>query len=358
MDILEKDAIENASLEAKIVYAKEHLLEVGNIVSKLYNKKEFKKILFSKMNSKNSKGLESKILVKDLLKSVNKRNIISNEDKKILDNSLKSFYDLEGQNWEVSLFMPFMEKQKIDHNKMIDSGKPVIIVSVEDVPDPIGYQEDDEIGALVPIGSITETEAESLILNGQDMIIVAIDDDFDGVNSKGSSSGSATNGTDYLKLGEMKVKQHKENWHNGKSEIHVRGFWDPNSSQYGDFFTFHNDNEYGSRMKRFKRRWIRNKNTKTLNFKLLWNWDNVDNMAVTQYFSYTIFEYDSWPAPKKEISLPSVSDGTRTTKFRSWQSEYSKATVVLHGYDANYDYASNHQLNNSGISYNFYRDYN
>ncbi len=363
-DTLDKSTIESAPLEKQIAYAEKHLLDIGKIISKLYTKKEFRNSLFTKMESKNNQELESRILMKDLLIDLNKNSsILSLKDKQNLDASLKAFYNLDNQDWHVDLFIPFIDKQLAKYqNKSMDPNKPVIVLSVEEIPDPKGYQEDENGQLSLLDERITLDVANNIINTGRALLVIGIgdgNDDYDDPWS-GGNSGSTTNYPDYLRLGRMKVKQNKEAWVSGKSEIHVRGFWDDESNQYGAFFSQHNASEYGSQMKQFRRRWISNGDTKTLNFSLLHDWDNVDAIGIDQFFVYTIFEYDGWPARTKIATLPPLPSGiVRTIEYRSNQYLYSKDVVSLAGYYYdNIDQANGHTVNNSGIQYNFYRDTN
>lgn len=383
----EKVQIEKASLKEQIAYAHRHLLDAGKIISKLYQDDKIKSKIISIIQSRYNKGMESEVFIKDLLDKGVLDSALSKKDRANLDNSLAAFYDLDGQDWHVKIYLPFFEKQikktkTMQTDRVYDASKPLVVIEVEDIPDPIGYQESEDTGELEALDTgITEDIAVRVVENGHDLIVISIGDDFDnfafdaldgnvGSGSTNGSTGGTTNnnGFSYLKLEKMKVKYHKESWAAGGSEINMRGFWDdlvPDGlgGQAGQFWTFHNDDEYGSRIKRFKRRWINRGYTKTLNFKVLWDWNNLDAVDPGKFYDFVIFECDSWPAPIKTETIPHSSFPSyapnRHIKFRSWQSSYKIDAVYLGPYYSTTEYhdAPNYNVNKNSIKFNFIRTY-
>ncbi len=240
----EKVQIEKASLKEQIAYAHRHLLDAGKIISKLYQDDKIKSKIISIIQSRYNKGMESEVFIKDLLDKGVLDSTLSKKDRANLDNSLAAFYDLDGQDWHVKIYLPFFEKQikknkTIQTDRVYDASKPLVVIEVEDIPDPIGYQESEDTGELEALDTgITEDIAVGVIENGHDLIVIAIGDDYDDIDNlpitdfdpigsvgSGNTGGStSTYSYSYLKLEKMKVKYHKEYWASGGSEIHIRGF--------------------------------------------------------------------------------------------------------------------------------------
>ncbi len=349
-----------------------HLLNIAKVVSNLYKDKEIKTLIFDEVSRKSVNGFETEILVKDILAKINLEKTAENSKKMtLLTESLEAFHDLDGRNWDPKVYIPNFQKQNNNFRLNLsrttyNPDKPVFVIAVEDVEDPVGYQEiDDELVELNE--RVTEADANLMIDEGNDILVISLDEnrpayDDVGGGSDSSSGATTTNSVRFVVLEKMIVKHHKESWVSGKSEVTIRGFWDRAAFDYGNYFTHHNDDAYGTRIKKVSRSSIRNQTEMTVNFKILWDLNNVESLGIeNQFYGYVIFECDSWPAPKKTITLQELYNGDmRTVDVRSWQSPYNNDYIrLIHNtsYDYGFDYITSHHVNNNGIEHNFTKTY-
>jgi hypothetical protein len=111
-----------------------------------------------------------------------------------------------------------------------------------------------------------------------------------------------------FRITEMVVKDGKESWLAGKSEISIRAVLNcHNDRTIGSPYPaitqrYKSDqtaNYLGNLIRKYKRREI-NRGTQVLvNYNLQTNWQNSNHLQDPVYFDYVIFERDIWPAPKQ-----------------------------------------------------------
>ena len=88
--------IQNASLEEKLNYKKEHLTILANIISQNLENETLKSKLFSAIDVNESSKF---FLYEDLLKLID----IDTERRAFLQRSLNAFENLDGVNWKAAL---------------------------------------------------------------------------------------------------------------------------------------------------------------------------------------------------------------------------------------------------------------
>jgi hypothetical protein len=347
--ILEKNRIENATLNQKIDYTNYHLLEIGKIISNLSENKSFTEKLFSSIDKKNNENGKSEIQLRDLIKIINADKDLSQKEEEIslINKELEAFYDLDGQDWHPAIYISnFEEKYKRIMNKSYDTSKPLIV--------PVVYENDDELvedrykayqennnGILEEL-DFDVSESESVGYNNLYFLRISEEHDVDS-NASSNTTTYPNEPNSFLKR--MKVKYHKESA--GRSEVEVKTRLE----------SIYNQSYITSRTKYFsyKRRWIRRKywKTKNENFTIYSNQGIFPESGAL--FSWVIYEWDSWPAPEKECTithtLPNGTTYTRTEKFHSWQSEYDKGAI------STFQNQSLWYFGNSGISYEFEKKY-
>jgi len=358
---LDKSNIENAPLEVQIEYANKHLLDIGKVVAKLSHNREFKSILYKNIQMNVKRGNDNSILVKDLIADINSKSsnafFITEKDKLSLQNSLKAFYDLDGQDWHPEILISNFETkyQKFlssSSSKIYDAEKPLIVPVVyeddnENTEDAyIAYQEqiDDTLVAMDFL--ITESDAKT-----REVIFLKIAESCDIIEndmkvdelSKCSSGGggSGGNSTPKFSLNGMTGKHHKEAV--GRSEIEVKT---QGRSITGHFpLTIANVSNTNRDISfSYKRRWIRRKTARIHNDRYIY----ADPIPQSMYYDVLVFEWDSWPAPNNTRSftqtLPNGEIYQTSLTYRSWQSPYNSETKQG---------APSWTFENSGIKYNF-----
>jgi len=357
----DKSNIENAPLDKQIEYANKHLLDIGKIVVKLTHHQEFKSILYNNIQKKTERGFDNTVLVRDLIEDINAKSngiVISEEDKKSLQNSLEAFYDLDGQDWHPEIIITNFETkyQKFlssPNSKAYDESKPLIVPVVyeddyENTEDAyIAYQEQADETLVAMDFLITESDAET-----RDIIFLKIAESCDIIEddmkteelsrcSGDGGSGGGGNSTSKFTLNSMTGKHHKEAI--GRSEIEVKT---QGRSITGHFpLTIANPSNTSRDISfSYKRRWIRRKTARTLNERYIY----ADPIPQGMYYDVLVFEWDSWPAPNKTQHFSkTLSNGEvyqTTLKYRSWQSPYNSETKQG---------VPTWTFENSGIKYNF-----
>jgi hypothetical protein len=301
----ENDKIENKSLEEQIEYTKYHLLKIGSVISKLYQNAEFRTKLRSDLLAKNN-NTESTILIIELISGENskKYSFISNDDKVTLINGINAFKDIDGRDWEPEIYLPNFE----DQNKTLYPTKPVVIPFVVEEDDDTyeGYQENNQ-GQLE---RLPDEISEEMSNNHGNVIILKLSEDVENdendeeivdIQPSGYYSKSV-----YLQW--IKVKEHKESWVAGASEINIKAVFE---NHYG---TTLSDDEYLSttrssygktsdcRICDVTRKNVKKKTKIDTNYLLQyqWYWTNYYGLFVTsnypERYYYTIYEYDGWPS--------------------------------------------------------------
>lgn len=112
------------------------------------------------------------------------------------------------------------------------------------------------------------------------------------------------------KIDQMVVKNHKESWLAGASEISIRAALNcHNNLELGRHISIagnmqyrsdQNSNYLGNVIKKFKRREVKNHTVKYVSYSLQTRWPVQYYQSDPIWFDYLIFEKDIWPATKNE----------------------------------------------------------
>lgn len=189
----------------------------------------------------------------------------------------------------------------------------------------------------------------------------------------GSFYGSRTMGYVNCRINKMIVKEHKESWIGGKSEVAIRAFlWTWNGATNGgnqfqqiDYYSQNStDDLRGKVIREFKRGEVSDRTEKTVNYNLQNNWEANNYYINPICFGYAIFERDNWPVAVKTaaMTIPTSPVNTpRFMQFRSSDGQYSAGTVYNMPFTMGYGYNSAVQdvgrsnsflSNRSGIRFN------
>lgn len=357
IDFYNKTAIENAEIETKLAYKNFHLKNIAKEMSKIFP------IIFEEAQ-KNYRSNENLTVfsIEKVLQSIDTNDKTSLSDE--LQLSLDAFKNLEGKSWYP--VFEFSNTSVLNQRAPYDEEKPIFVFEDEESSSATqeyvtGYQENSE-GFLEPLDEDIDEE----FVQERDLVIIAIDDDTHDPNhgdaidngpggGSGGGSGNNNNTTGLLKINKMKVKQHKEAWHNGKSEIHIKAYklsaLPTNSGDCGEAVTS-SDNCYsydGRRILQWKRSHIGDE--KTLNWSI--NSTFTGTGQSNDFVFYVIFEQDSWPANVRNALFSFPNGEYRIIKYRSWQSSYHHTMVHMNPSNPyGLPYAKNYSHNNAGISYN------
>ncbi len=192
-----------------------------------------------------------------------------------------------------------------------------------------------------------------IIVLSIDNRVIAIEGEF---ADDGGGGGYSGGGTSYsrLRLNKIKVKQHKEDWHNGASELHFAGFKLSSLPVYsgdcGDGMSGSANcySEPGKRIKKVSRGDIGDEFTANYVVETYTNSNNSNDIIF-----FVLFEEDSWPATVQGETFEFPNGEIRNVYYRSWQERYDKAMLSM---NPNNTYglpsARNYSNENSGIKYN------
>ena len=160
-----------------------------------------------------------------------------------------------------------------------------------------------------------------------------------------------------FKIEYMIIKDHKESWLAGASEIAIRAklnchnnleLGNPRPAPSVQYKSDQCSNYIGNKIYKFKRKDIRNQNSKLVNYTLQSNWPSQYYLSDPVYFDYVIFERDIWPAtlnkPKrtgrKDLFHPPYTDQFSDAWEQGYRSQKKTGTTW------NYPYVTGDFVNN------------
>jgi hypothetical protein len=112
-----------------------------------------------------------------------------------------------------------------------------------------------------------------------------------------------------FRIAYMAVKDGKESWLAGRSEIAIRSvlhchndreLGSPSPARQLNYTSTNTSTNYlGNLIKKWKRKWVKDGEIIDINYAMQTNWQNSNHLQDPVYFDYVIFERDSWPAQKQ-----------------------------------------------------------
>ncbi|MDT0293402.1 hypothetical protein ACFQ3R_07925 [Mesonia ostreae] len=268
-----------------------------------------------------------------------------------IQGSFNAFLGLEGEDWHPSITLYEKYTQVINNNY---TEAPIYLFPTYDLTNKkeyaIIYEENSSLD-LIPSQYTSDDIDDEFVSRVApfEFGIMAFD-------PYGGYNGGIPTGNTYqsLKIGDMKVKQHKEDWHSGRSEVHFKGYriiggLPTSTGDCGDFITASDDcySYNGRRIKKIKRRKIGH------TYNVDYNMHSYQTTTNNDIIFYVIFESDPWPAGRKVQDFNLPAGHKRNIEYRSWQDEYHHAEVSMNPNNAyNLPYARTYSVNVSGIEYN------
>ena len=327
-NVWQKLYIESASTKEKLEYKKFHLLKLANWINKKIQQKEFR----DEVNSLSKKvDKDGNIYIKDLF-NFDKKNNIDKKNNEEIEKSLNAFTNLEGENWLPAFTIVNNKKGNIA-NRVLDETKPIFLFVEDETNDVkedfIGYQADSEDDDLEAIDQpINEINAEGKMLYIMDVMVEGGD--------AGGCGGTGNVNYGLSRIEKMTIKDHKEDWISGASEIHISTYYyraDPDNSGFCGWKLSSSVDcgyEYGREISTYKRKEVRNEDEKTLNYLFHSNpISSVNPTTIPLTVYYTIFEKDNWPAPTRNENIYFPNGEHAVIPFRSWQSSYHGTMVMV-----------------------------
>ncbi len=393
VNMSDKVAIENATLENKIKYAEFHLLKIATFIAKDLKSTKIANDIFEKGNINGKNG---SILAEDLINSMKQqsRSNISNAEITEIQKSLNAFDDLEGINWKPVLSTVMFEKKL--NRRGFDDSEPIFVLSTDterenQVVD--GYQLS-ESNVMEKISTpVNEAIATNNVVFRVGLTPISDNPDSDGGSSGGGgySGGGAPNDTNPiptggvvgsgttattgpytygLKIRTMTCKYKKESIFES-NDVYIVGAKDnliptithndvpqffPTATQgwnWNGQVGWNSQITDGARIRHFTSTECNNQTSFIIN----WIIDQGSNMSQGQVFYYVIFEADNWPAPQNECQYNFPNGTFKILKYRSYEGEYSKPMLFNNAFSgvngtafqSNGDYLWNHDWMNYNI---------
>ncbi|MCE7863255.1 MAG: hypothetical protein DYG99_06910 [Bacteroidetes bacterium CHB5] len=284
---------------------------------------------------------EKNVLFKTLMDdSRNPKNARSLKDnlQQLNSNALTAFNNIEGNNYYPQVYIPFYDELKALGK--LGKEKPHLVVYTHDSPSSL-YQSytTDKHGNLIADRLVSEDFAKN-----NEVWVVSINErvnDQGLVISKADNERAKTSASPSAIVDQIKCKCHKESWAAGASEVNIiTAFSDFGFFDYGINFYGKGENE-GGEIYKFSRSDVSNERNKDVNFFILNDWD--ERAPTKPYASYVIFEYDTWPTRKREVSWE-LGSATLSWEYRSADGYYDKQTVFKNNF-------SSHSVNNGCIEW-------
>lgn len=159
----------------------------------------------------------------------------------------------------------------------------------------------------------------------------------------------------------MTIKQHKENWINGKSEVNIRaslqyynGLYEGTGETCDVIGLMWSYSPNGNLIRQFSRNEVNNQTEITMNFMIENDWPYSDFYTDEIIYVYAIFEQDSWPIGVYTEIVPLAAPNTqRYVVYRSADPSYITGKIFVNTLNDTYSpYAGNFVCNSSTIKFN------
>jgi len=345
---LEIQTIQNATLQEKNQYKKNHLLKLANLINDNYSNTAFKNHLLSKSDDHAS---GKTFFIEDLLKMTLLNADISTSASK----SLNAFKNLDGKNWKptITVYDKRAKNLKRTSENLLN---PLYFFSesetnIERLEFP-AYETTGINGNLV---YTEDYNVEETIGKIYFVIDIGIEDPSEtdptaGVVPPGFISPNFNPGL--IRMHKMKIRNGKEDWINGDSEVHLVGFITepyPSSNGFcGDFMqgAANCNNATGQRIDQIPRRWINNLHE----YNYIFHNFNSAGSSTGSILNYVIFEEDTWPNPIHSKTFAFPNGVSRTINYQSGQSPFDDRQLSR-DLTLPFFFAGNFVGNNSDIYY-------
>lgn len=396
MAVPEKEQL--STLKEKRQYLNHHLKTGGNEIAKALMDPSFKAVLLEALLTPGND--EHAITFKQLVANPTLKTYLNVD---ALQSSISAFKDLDGKDWSPSIRLHMPEKET-DPNQIVlfDVNNGAEFENVFAINEGWPEYEMPQVpameyinGELWPIDDFYLTEFN---IDDQQVWVLELDesglDVTMNVNDPLFGPQTCTNNNEPTfksSINTMTVKERKEHWLAGRSDIHImRGttwktpnFSPNNASITPEIWNLGKTRKYkvyqgagtvdhciadsdGDRIDRFHHRDIKSRTLRNVNFELMKSWKPIfgSDQDVYTYLGcnkatcvikgnimyYTIFEFDGWPAPERTATIPnpaSINGSSMQVQFRSWDGYYDKGyidyvnpngtalTTNIKGYDVN-----------------------
>jgi hypothetical protein len=320
-----KESISKQPIEKQFAYVHENLKSIMAELGQLMKDPGFKGLIKSEA-AKKFDGSHN-VLIKTLLNNPFYGQRLNTENMR---KALDAFRNINEENLYPQIYIPFFDKHQANRNNITARTS---VVSEE--------------GVVIPTGTIVN---EEYALNNE-LYVISINET---VNDDGevppiANTTTQTLATVNFRIEMIYVKQGKESWLAGDSEVHIKATgttW--NHRQYGNpnstiwvypVLRYASSTDYkGHEIKKVLRSDINSGvgSQYIINYPLHTGWP-VDNFFSDPIvYSYVVFEYDKWPAERKTAAslIPSSPDPNANKDFFNFRSSNSPYGGEVDSYDS------------------------
>ena len=269
-------------LEDPVAYAEFHFHQLGAELAKLSNDRDFRKLVYTEIDKKFDG--DNNVLLETLSKELTSSNgrvagALSGNEK--FKTSLEAFKNIEGENYYPQIYIPFYEElseESTSSNGRIMSveNDPLFVFFTGDNSEDIypAYQWDEASEELIKTDILVDEEYALT----HEVWVISINERMDpadgSIMDESNLTNARTQSTPSAYVDQIKCKCHKESWAAGRSEVHMLLLVSDWGFENGDLHTYGKGPYEGGQIYKFKRKDVRKKRNKDVNFLILNNWDD------------------------------------------------------------------------------------
>jgi hypothetical protein len=323
-------------------YATLHLSSVAQtIMSAASLSPKFRRLVLE-MALKKFDG-ETSVLVKDIAIAARDSGYEELDYNRLIDN-LEAFYNIEGSNYFPHIYIP-AAKNNIDA-----SSEPLVVLYPISWDSTKSAQTGDVHDAFLFVndGFVFSKKVNENDSRNEHIWVFAMNESV-GNNGSVVQKADVTPRIANLKIVDMAVYDHKESWAAGASEVNIIAWietyngldWNDDPYRFACLRSAYD--YYGFEIRKFSRDEVDNEDVITINYPLQ---DVIDAATISPYqsntlffsdgsvwsgcaYSYSIFEYDSWPTGTVTGFYYIADGGTNDIIYRSADWHYKMHTLFM-----------------------------
>lgn len=322
--VLSKSDVINAPLAKQLQYKKYYLQKAGKVIRELGISTD--DLIQLSLQSEAKGQQEKTFLLKDIVSlAKSRKQDISSDLSKTIDELDNAFKGIDGRNYNISIYIPFAEKLEASRKGMSSkaASNDIFIFEGEEKSEQQYFEgfilnEDGNYVSYEQL--INEQMAEEYSQQGRNVAVIAIQD----VQASDPPTNPSTPVNKNFKMGNMTVRDHKESWVAGASEITIQMYKQEKGALQK--INLINSSTAGGNSEHifaeFKRKDIRNQNQRYLGATLAGMIDTNAIVFPNSRFPYVIYEADSWPVTTRNVFFPLPNGQSTTITFGSSDGEY------------------------------------
>lgn len=323
--LIKENPITKKSINEQRQYVRDNFKQILQELKPIFYDAQLKAILYSEV-AKKFDG-DDNVLIKTL---INNQLVASKINKEKVNMLLEAFHNIDGSNYYPQIYIPNFDKLNSRYNLRItsDENQPEFIIydgdeTINEFPIYI-YNEDGEIYQ-------TDNTADENYAISNPIYIISFNEN---VNDSGNydpivQTPNQTNSSVNCKIFTITIKDLKENFVAGKSEVNIKAFsttWNHlllgistnQSVQISNMRT--SDDNQGHQIVHLFRA-MKNQELQ-LSYPLITNWEVNSFFSDPIVYTYCIFEADKWPTPIRVSAslIPSNPNSNSNKDFFNFRS--------------------------------------